>query len=91
MQSFILFVMFGAVLAGFYGHRQVGRNTARSIADVRNVAIDESDVHMRRARAETVGRIQGIYLVGVAVPAIAGAALGVFGWLVWKVFVWFFT
>jgi hypothetical protein len=90
MESFVLFVAIGAALAGVYGHRQVGRNTARTIADVRSIPIDESDAHARRARAETVGRIQGLYLSGVMVPAAAGAALGALAWLVWKAFAWFF-
>jgi hypothetical protein len=57
MGSFVLFIIIGAALAGYYGHRQVGANTARSIADVRSIPIDESDAHVRRARAETIGRI----------------------------------
>jgi hypothetical protein len=88
MKSFILFAAIGAVVAGFYGHRQVGRNVARSIDDVRSVVINESDIHARRKRGETIGRIQALYLVGAGVPAIVGAVLGVFGWLVWKAFTW---
>jgi nitrate reductase NapE component len=91
MQSFVLFIVVGAALAGLYGHRQVSKSTARSIADVRAVAINESDAHMRRARAKTIGRIQGLYLSGVIVPATAGAVLGAFGWLAWKAFAWLFA
>jgi hypothetical protein len=88
MESFVLFVVIGAAFAGFYGHRQLGRNTARTIADVKSIPINESDAHAQRARAAAIGRIQGLYLCGVA---IAGAVLGVFGWLVWRVFVWLFA
>jgi nitrate reductase NapE component len=91
MKSFVLFVVIGAALAGFYGHRQLGPNTARTIADVRSIPINESDAHARRARAATIGWIQGLHLSGVMIPAIAGAVLGVFGWLVWKAFVWLFA
>jgi len=65
MQSFILFVVIAAGLAGFYGHRQVAARTARNIADVRAVPIDERDAQARRNRAETIGHIKGLYLSGV--------------------------
>jgi hypothetical protein len=81
MESFVWSVIVCAVLGGLYGHLEVFRITARTIADVRSIAIDENDAHARRARAETIGRIQGLYFANVMRPAIAGAVLGVFAWL----------